>query len=332
MHQEDLENIPFFSIVMPIFNVKCYLEESIESVLKQTYGDFELILVDDGSTDGCGAVCEAYCEKDARCFVVHQENKGLLLARRTGISKAKGQYLINVDSDDKCKPEMLMELKQVIDIYSPDMVIYHYSKISDTGIISNVEPLFSDKIKKIERNELLYCFVSDARLNIMWIKCTRLQLVDRMVDYSTYGKLNMAEDELQTAALFENVEDVYYLNESLYLYRLNENSITKKQTPQMVIDSLKAKQRVVAMMNECKCDENLRRCFYRKYLRTLNGYILRNISNYKNKREYCQFIGEIKDYELKSIKGGSFANKIIYYILHSNWFTLIKVLGVIYTI
>lgn len=116
---------------MPVYNVKKYLNESVESVLNQTYRNLELIIVDDGSTDGCYEMCENYRKLDPRCKVIHQENKGLLLARRAGIKVASGDYLINVDSDDKCSLSMLGELAAIINNKAPDMIIYNYSKLND---------------------------------------------------------------------------------------------------------------------------------------------------------------------------------------------------------
>ena len=127
MHKETIKTQPMFSVVMPVYNVKKYLSESIESVLNQTYTDFELIIVDDGSTDGCYEICEDYQKRDSRCSVIHQENRGLLLARRAGIKKATGDYLINVDSDDKCSLSMLSELAEIIKHNAPDMIIFNYS-------------------------------------------------------------------------------------------------------------------------------------------------------------------------------------------------------------
>ena len=92
--------MPTFSIIVPVYNVEKYLTKCIDSILEQTFSDFEVILVDDGSTDNCGIICDQYVEKDDRIQVIHKKNEGLVCARKTGISKASGQYILNVDSDD----------------------------------------------------------------------------------------------------------------------------------------------------------------------------------------------------------------------------------------
>ena len=90
----------FFSVIVPVYKVEKYLPNCIESVLNQTFSDFELILVDDGSPDSCPEICDSYKEKDSRIKVVHKPNGGLASARRAGIKVAEGEYVYNLDSDD----------------------------------------------------------------------------------------------------------------------------------------------------------------------------------------------------------------------------------------
>ena len=94
------------SIVVPIYNVSEYLPECIESILNQTYSDIEVILVNDGSTDGSGAICEAYAKKDSRIKVITQKNCGLTVTRRNGVMSAEGRYIGFVDGDDWIEPDM----------------------------------------------------------------------------------------------------------------------------------------------------------------------------------------------------------------------------------
>lgn len=99
-----------FSVIIPVYNVKPYLGECLDSILSQTYGDFEMILVDDGSTDGSGELCDRYAAQDARICVIHQSNQGLSAARNHGIAQAKGEYLMLVDSDDYLLRRNALEL------------------------------------------------------------------------------------------------------------------------------------------------------------------------------------------------------------------------------
>lgn len=317
---------------MPVYNVKKYLNESVESVLNQTYRNLELIIVDDGSTDGCYEICENYRKLDPRCKVIHQENKGLLLARRAGIKVAEGDYLINVDSDDKCSLSMLGELAAIINNKAPDMIIYNYSKLNDNGEVTNIEPLFQEEIIPLNRTWIVQTFVSKVVLNMMWIKCTKLSLVDVDADYSMYGRLNMAEDQLQSAALFENVNNVFYYNKPLYLYRDNGDSITRKQTPKLLIDSLKAKSRVMDMLRQLQVEENIYDKFFENYYRTLNHYIVKNISTFENYKSYKTFVSEAQSYDVGGLYAAKSIDKLVYRILYSNNYSAIRVLGCIYNL
>lgn len=317
---------------MPVYNVKKYLNESVESVLNQTYRNLELIIVDDGSTDGCYEMCENYRKLDPRCKVIHQENKGLLLARRAGIKVASGDYLINVDSDDKCSLSMLGELAAIINNKAPDMIIYNYSKLNDNGEVTNIEPLFQEEIIPLNRTWIVQTFVSKVVLNMMWIKCTKLSLVDVDADYSMYGRLNMAEDQLQSAALFENVNNVFYYNKPLYLYRDNGDSITRKQTPKLLIDSLKAKSRVMDMLRQLQVEENVYDKFFENYYRTLNHYIVKNISTFENYKSYKTFVSEAQSYDVGGLYAAKSIDKLVYRILYSNNYSAIRVLGCIYNL
>ena len=113
-----------FSIIIPVFNVELYLEEAVQSVLSQSCGDFELILVDDGSNDGSAAICDHYAAADPRVKVIHQENQGVASARNTGLDAAAGDYVIFIDGDDLMAEGRLENLKQVIATgrFAPDLV------------------------------------------------------------------------------------------------------------------------------------------------------------------------------------------------------------------
>ena len=98
--------MPKLSVIVPVYNTEKYLRECIDSILAQTFGDFELLLVDDGSTDSSGAICEEYAQMDERIRVIHQKNAGATVARRNGVSHAGGEYITFVDSDDWISRDM----------------------------------------------------------------------------------------------------------------------------------------------------------------------------------------------------------------------------------
>ena len=116
------------SIIVPIYNIEEYIRECFDSILAQTYPDFELILVDDGSPDNCGRICDEYAENDVRIKVIHKENGGLTLARNAGLSVAKGDWIMHVDGDDWIEPDMIESLIEAAKATEADLVFGDYMK------------------------------------------------------------------------------------------------------------------------------------------------------------------------------------------------------------
>ena len=135
----DQNIMPKISVIMPVYNSKQFLRMAVDSVLNQTFKDFELILVDDGSKDGSGAVCDEYAQIDARVKVIHQENGGICSARNTGMKAAVGEYLAFIDNDDEYLPNLLEENYTLAKEHDADVVKYGY-RVEETftgGFVDN---------------------------------------------------------------------------------------------------------------------------------------------------------------------------------------------------
>ena len=115
------------SVIIPVYNVKNYLEECVDSILSQTFSDFELILVDDGSTDGSSEICDRYLS-DSRVKVVHKENGGLLSARKAGVEQVKGDYVCFIDSDDYVANDFLLNYNKILEKYNPDVIAINLTR------------------------------------------------------------------------------------------------------------------------------------------------------------------------------------------------------------
>lgn len=171
-----------FSVILPIYNVEKYLSECIDSILCQTYSDFELILVDDGSKDSSGRICDEYSQKDSRIKVLHKENGGLSDARNFGTERASGDYIVYIDSDDYVvSTEFLSDLSEKIANTHSDVVLYKYSKFFDdskTLADCTFSLSFAEEIN--DPDELLYELVKhDAYYGMAWIKAFRRELVEK---------------------------------------------------------------------------------------------------------------------------------------------------------
>lgn len=133
------------SVIVPVYNVEKYLRKCLDSIVNQTFSNFEVILVNDGSTDTSGAICDEYVKKDARFFVIHRENGGLSAARNSGLLAAKGKYLNFIDSDDWIRAELLEQLINLLNSYEADI-----SKCN----------FFSDEAANLNEQEEIRCYTS----------------------------------------------------------------------------------------------------------------------------------------------------------------------------
>lgn len=214
-----------FSILVPVYNVENFIDECIQSVLNQTYSNWELILVDDGSPDNSGAICDRYKEQDDRIKVIHKENQGLISARRVGIANATGDYYCFLDSDDYIVPDMLEVLRKKIADYLPDCIMYGFDRFCiPNGLFS----LASKDTMIIEKRSIYKkCFIS-LSYNAIWGKCVKSSVFDGR-DYSAYYKYLHGEDLLQSVEIYQNSHSILVIPDCLYKYRTNPDSITQAE-------------------------------------------------------------------------------------------------------
>lgn len=146
------------SIIVPIYNVELFLPKCIESLLIQTYQDLEVILVDDGSLDGCAQICDSYQKKDPRIVVIHQPNRGVSAARNAGLAIARGDYIGFVDPDDWVAPEMYGEMLSAIQSTQTDLAICGYDYYSEDGVLDETRCYRVRAPEQLSQKELLNRF------------------------------------------------------------------------------------------------------------------------------------------------------------------------------
>lgn len=223
-----------FYILVPVYKVEKYIHACIDSVRSQTYQNFKLVLVDDGSPDSCGMICDDYARQDKRITVIHQSNMGQISARQTAIREVKRQmafekvgnpYIVFLDSDDSLKSEALAEINQCIQIYGCDMVVYGMDLVAEGKIVTAYRP-DREGSQCLTDKRLLYRKVfTDAGYNSLCRKAISTKLLADE-DYSAFYNISLAEDLLQSIAYYKNCARVYFLEESLYNYAVNLNSMT----------------------------------------------------------------------------------------------------------
>ena len=206
------------SVIVPVYNVENYLKESIESVINQTYKSLEIIIVDDGSTDNSGKICDEYVSKDSRIKVVHQENKGLSGARNTGLEIATGKYIMFLDSDDTFTIDACEKLYNYIEKTNADYVIGNYINMDEDGTIWE-KPVF-DPNKYVEFKLSIEDYThSFYTMNSgVWNKIFRKSFLDEL--QVRFVERVPAEDAIFTTYCFIKSKNVYYIPEIVYNYRL----------------------------------------------------------------------------------------------------------------
>ncbi len=214
---------PLFSIIVPIYKVELYLKECIESLLAQTYGNFELILVDDGSPDNSPAICDSYAEKDKRILVVHKENGGVVSARNEGCRVATGEYVCCIDGDDWVSPDYLEAFATVIIAQKPDVVCNGYVRAyEDRQKAVKLPHRFGYYDKKQIENEIFPFLIASENLSVfmpmVWGKAIKRELfVPRQLAVSPENKIG--EDGACSRACLYSAESLYVLDGCTYFYR-----------------------------------------------------------------------------------------------------------------
>lgn len=221
---------PFISVVVPVYNVQAYMERCLTSLLGQTYPAFEVILVDDGSTDGSGAICDRYEKEDSRIVVRHQENEGISAARNTGIAAAQGDWLAFVDPDDWVEASYLAELADPLQKDDTlDMVVgCFYLREDGQGVTisggkKGAEGYLSEKVRLRQMMEGVYW---DDSL------CGKLYRRTLWRDFSFPDEVQVGEDLYANWHLLQRAGKVYYTPSQRYHYVLRDGSLTNTPRPE----------------------------------------------------------------------------------------------------
>lgn len=219
-----MDNKGLVSIVVPVYNVDRYLPECIDSILSQVYPTLEIILVDDGSTDGCASICDAYAKQDSRIQVIHQPNGGLSNARNTGIAHCSGDYLLFVDSDDLISPYLVERLICVLESTGADLAICDPLHM-ETAPSSLDGVLDTDFCLMTPHEAIREMWYQTSFLPSAWGKLFRRDLFDeiRFREGICYEDIDIMH------LLFERASSIAYTPSKLYFYRHRSGSITQEQ-------------------------------------------------------------------------------------------------------
>lgn len=303
------------SIVVAVYNVEKYIDKCINSIVNQSFSNFELIIIDDGSIDKSGEICDNYAKKDSRIKVIHQKNQGLSMARNNGLNIAKGNYISFIDGDDFIHKDMYEVLYQNIINEGADIAVCNYEKvIEDNELFLKKKKskiiIYSNKaaVKQIVEK-------SRASMIVAWGKLYKKNLFENIV----YPKGMYHEDEFVTYKLLYKASKIVETTQNLYYYLQRKESITGSKYNLKRLDKIKALKEAITFFKDKEDKElvdlaiyrymlNLQIAYYRIYTEIgKDNKILKEI-----KKEYDEFYVEYR----ANRKGYALHKKISLYLYY----------------
>ena len=205
------------SIIVPIYKVEDYLDECIKSIVSQSYKNLEIILVDDGSPDKCGYICDMWAKEDKRITVIHKKNGGVSDARNIGVKVSKGQYILFIDSDDVINSDMVKVLYEniILDDYDISCCMHTKFKDGEKYIFNSMENL-----QKVIKNDLWNSLLKDEITGFVWDKLYKSELLKK----NYFEKYTLAEDFIFNLKVLESCNKIITSTYIGYYYRSRENS------------------------------------------------------------------------------------------------------------
>lgn len=287
----------FLTVALPVYNVEKYLRECIDSILDQTMTDYEILLVDDGSTDHSPQICDEYCKKFPDIIrVIHNSNQGSLLTRRCCLENARGQYIHLMDSDDKLIDKNAYSIiKKVLVESKSDMVFFLCTRSEfkktpyKTFDFDNLQVF--DKTNKLL---LEYLFLEGTSMNALWNKVFKRSIIDHEEDYCKYSEIINGTDVFQMLPIFTNADRIIFLKEVLYYYRVTEGSIGRHFNPKMYASIKANSMRLEYFVNIWKLEDN-ELAMHKLKTKRLSGCVTA-----ANRVKYCKI--EEKDSAIEYLK------------------------------
>lgn len=246
------------SVIVPVYNVEKYLPECIESIINQTYKNLEIILIDDGSPDNSGKICDEYAGKDNRIKVIHKKNEGVSEARNVGMEVAKGNYLTFVDSDDWIESVYIETLLKTLMENKADYVTCGYNRV------------YQNEIEKINNSGKRIVYdTKEYLMNLLNVQLgygfCHMKLIKRdIIGNNKFDKkLVVGEDAFFNIKLCKNLKKAVVIEEALYNYRFNSNSVVRKYDANYVEKYRKSMEAMYNyIMDEYKEEKEVKQCLY----------------------------------------------------------------------
>lgn len=286
--------MPKVSLIVPIYNTQEYLEECICSIQAQTFSDYEVILVDDGSTDESSLICDKYSDIDQRFIVIHKENEGVSVARNVALDVASGEYIGFVDSDDTLEPNMLSDYMELINKYGPDLV----HSIGPVNLRTTED---SGNLYFYNKNNAMTEFYHGSKIRgSLWLGLFKKETIG---DLRFPKDINHWEDYAFIAVFLSNASQIIVIDKRYYNYREREGSLTQNPLNDKQMSSLKIHDFLLNnnAIRDKQDDYDVKAMFIAGVFRT---YVLNG--------PFCEYKKTIEDCIKNNIKSILFSRSIQY--------------------
>lgn len=250
-----------YSIIIPVYNVAPELRRAVESVQKQSFSDWEIVLVDDGSKDGSSLLCDHLSAIDSRIKSIHQMNSGVVAARQHGFEASSGEWVLFLDGDDALKPDCLHKIEKVIKIDKCDIVQFGY----DTEFADGNRSQYSPEITGVRSTDWVINHSPNTPLDILgmciWNKCYRRRVVSEAFADVGEVRISHSEDGLFAVAAFLHSDKIMFLSDRLYRYIMREDSAVHKVNVKIVDEKEKFIRTMESLARKSgrMSEENIRR-------------------------------------------------------------------------
>lgn len=325
---------PFISCIVPVYNVESYITRCIDSVLLQTFSDFELILVDDGSPDNCGRICDNYAKKDNRIVVIHKKNEGVSSARNAGLDISRGKWICFLDSDDWLDINYFSIIDKYIKQSESDLLIFGLKVENENHFFSDTFLLNSNEEFLINNKSDFHKFFfslrvnqeNDACLNSLLNKVFKGELIQNI---RFDNEIKLGEDLIFCLDYFKKVNHSIVLKKCFYWYRCNATGAIHTFRESDFNDTNRVLAKTAEYFNyssEDTLSEELLTQY--KYTIVMNcliqtGNYIVNYKNYKKQllTRFTPLLPSLKIYPLLSFK-----QKVVYTIMRLHWYKLFLII------
>lgn len=284
------------SVIIPAYNVLPYLSECIESVMGQSYQDWEAVIVDDGSTDGTGEACDKWAKQDPRIRVFHQANSGVSSARNHALKELRGDAVMFLDADDLLKSCAFEKVAALFSESSADAVFFGHDRIDENGKIIQQRPGSNAILTRVKSADATLCTGNRGYLGVLWNKAFRTECIrknGKAVQFDPRYKIG--EDQIWLLKAIANTSKTVCCADKLYEYRIRPQSAVHGSDIRKLVNEIQARSEMIQLVSNLFPEE--KKAAYVKFRHCLNKMGIKLIKNKKLKQ-----LGIIKKYGKRYFK------------------------------